>query len=106
MSRLRAMLTKHAPIVAFVLVCVFMSALTASAQTNTPVPPTAVPPTAIPPVQLTVDTNQLFTSANNWISNLMPVLAIGIGITIAIAILTFVGAQIIKAFKNPGGSAR
>src|SRR5688500_4439886 len=98
MSKLRSMLSRHAPIVAFVLVCVFMTALTASAQTATP-EPTAVPTD----VMLTVDTNAMFTSANEWIVTFTPIIAIGIGIAIALAVLTFVGAQIIKAFRSPGG---
>lgn len=56
------------------------------------------------PVPIEIDTNAIFTSANTWITSFTPIFAIGIGIGIALAILTFVGAQIIKAFR--GGGAR
>jgi hypothetical protein len=54
------------------------------------------------PVPIEIDTNAIFTSANTWISSFTPIFAIGIGIGIALAILTFVGAQIIKAFRGGG----
>lgn len=74
-----------------------LSSVAAFAQTNTPVPPTAIPPTATN-VILTVPTNQFFTSANSWITQFAPVLAIGVGIAVALAILRFIGKQIVDAF--------
>ena len=52
------------------------------------------------PVPIVVDTNAIFTSANTWIEVFSPIMAIGIGISIALAILTFIGYQIIKAFQG------
>lgn len=72
-----------------VIAMLAMSAVVAFAQT---------------PVPIEIDTNAIFTSANTWITSFTPIFAIGIGIGIALAILTFVGAQIIKAFR--GGGAR
>lgn len=54
------------------------------------------------PVPLVVDTNQIFTSTNTWISTFIPIMAIGIGISVALAILTFIGTQIVKAFRGGG----
>jgi ABC-type spermidine/putrescine transport system permease subunit I len=51
-------------------------------------------------VTLSVPTDTIFTEANNWIAIFAPIFAIGIGISIAIAILTFVGKQITKAFSG------
>lgn len=52
------------------------------------------------PVPITIDTNELFTSANTWIETFLPIMAIGIGISIALAILSFIGVQIVKAFRG------
>lgn len=61
------------------------------------VPAFAQEPTQVP---IVVDTNAIFTQTNNWIAVFAPIVAIGIGIAIALAILTFIGAQILKAFKG------
>ena len=45
------------------------------------------------------DPAPMFEQTNVWIANFLPVLAIGIGITIAIAVITFVGNEIKKAFN-------
>lgn len=50
-------------------------------------------------VTLTIPTDDIFTSINDWIATFAPIVAIGIGIAAAIAILTFVGKQIVNAFK-------
>jgi hypothetical protein len=50
------------------------------------------------PVPITVDTNEIFTQTNNWIDVFLPIVAIGAGISIAIAILTFIVKQIVAAF--------
>ncbi len=51
-------------------------------------------------VQITVDTDAIFTEANVWIAVFTPIVAIGIGIAIALAILRFIGKQIVSAFKT------
>jgi hypothetical protein len=51
-------------------------------------------------VTLSIPTDDIFTAINSWITTFAPIIAIGIGISAAIAILTFVGAQIVKAFKG------
>lgn len=51
-------------------------------------------------VTLTIPTDDIFTAINSWIATFAPIIAIGIGIAAAIAILTFVGNQIVKAFKG------
>lgn len=63
----------------------------------------AGPAYAQTPVPIVVDTNAIFTSTNTWIEVFVPIMAIGIGIAVALAILTFIGNQILKAFK---GSSR
>jgi hypothetical protein len=60
----------------------------------------AVPAFAQTPVPLEIDTNQLFSSTNTWIAVFLPIMAIGIGISIALALLTFIGQRIIAAFKG------
>lgn len=52
------------------------------------------------PVPIVVDTNAIFTQTNNWIEVFAPIVAIGVGISIALAILTFIGNQILKAFSG------
>lgn len=51
------------------------------------------------PVPIEVDTNALFSSANDWIAIFTPIVAIGVGIAIALAILSFIGKQIVDAFR-------
>lgn len=52
------------------------------------------------PVALDIPTDVIFTQANNWISTLAPVSAIGIGVAIATAVLGYVGVMIVKGFKG------
>ena len=54
------------------------------------------------PVPIVVDTNQIFSSVNSWIVTFVPIVAIGLGIAIALAILTFIGKQILNAFQGGG----
>lgn len=54
------------------------------------------------PVPLEIPVNGMFTSANTWMASLGPVLAIGFGITIALALLTLVGGLIVSALKSAG----
>lgn len=51
-------------------------------------------------VTLDIPTDDIFTSINSWIVTFVPVVAIGIGIAAALAILGFVGNEIIKAFRG------
>lgn len=47
---------------------------------------------------ITVPTDAFFTSTNSWISQFAPILAIGVGIMIALAILRMIGKYIVDAF--------
>lgn len=58
-----------------------------------------VPTYAQTPVPLVVPTNEIFSQTNNWMQVFAPVVAIGVGIAIALAILTFIGDEILKAFR-------
>lgn|GEM_PF-5873270 len=51
-------------------------------------------------VQLEVDPDPIFLEANGWIVVFTPIVAIGIGISIALAVLTFVGNKIVDAFRR------
>jgi cadmium resistance protein CadD (predicted permease) len=62
----------------------------------------SVPVFAQTPVPIVVDTNQIFSSVNSWIVTFVPIVAIGLGIAIALAILTFIGKQILNAFQGGG----
>lgn len=56
--------------------------------------------TAFAQVTLEIPTDDIFTSINSWITTFVPVVAIGIGIAAALAILGFVGNEIVRAFKG------
>lgn len=80
-----------------ILVVAFLLALSvapAFAQTNTPVPPTATP------VPLTIPTGLIFSETNNWLDTFAPIAAIGIGISIALAVLGYLGKMIVSAFRG------
>ena len=64
------------------------------AQTATPVPPTAAP------TVLEIPTGVIFSETNNWLETFAPIAAIGIGITIALAVLGYLGKMIVSAFKG------
>jgi len=53
--------------------------------------------TAVP---LDIPTDVIFTETNNWIATFAPIAAIGIGITIAIAVLAYIGKMIARAFRS------
>lgn len=53
--------------------------------------------TAVP---LDIPTDVIFTETNNWIATFAPIAAIGIGITIAIAVLAYIGKMIASAFRS------
>ena len=59
----------------------------------------SVPAWAQTPVPLVVPTNEIFTQTNTWMGVFAPVVAIGVGIAVALAILGFIGNEILKAFK-------
>ncbi len=59
------------------------------AQTATPVPATTI----------TIPTDTLFEATNDWIETFAPIAAIGIGITVALAVLGYLGKMIASAFK-------
>lgn len=46
-----------------------------------------------------IDFTVLFGQINQWIVQFLPIMAIGIGIAVAIAIINFVGNRITDAFK-------
>ena len=54
------------------------------------------------PVPITVDTNSIITQSNQWSTTFTPVLAIGFGISIALALITLVGTSIVNAIRNAG----
>ncbi len=54
------------------------------------------------PVPLDIPINEIFNSTNTWMNALGPVVGLGIGISVALALLTFLGNQIIKAFRGGG----
>lgn len=62
----------------------------------------AAPAFAQTPVPITIDTNALMSQVNTWTSTLDDVVFLGVAIAIAIAILTFIGNQILKAFRGAG----
>lgn len=64
----------------------------AHAATPTPIPPTA---TMVP---IDIPINTLMESANNWLTTFAPIAAIGIGISIALAVLGYLGHMIKSAF--------
>lgn len=51
-------------------------------------------------VTLEVPVNEIFSQANTWLGVFAPIIAIGVGISIAIALLTFIGKQIVSAFRG------
>ncbi len=51
------------------------------------------------PVPLVIPTNQIFSETNNWLVTFAPIASIGIGISIALAVLGYLGSMIKSAFK-------
>jgi len=76
--------------VALIAVMVGAPTLSASAQAT--------------PVPINVDTNQLMSQVNTWILALDDVIFLGVAISIAIAILLFIGKTVLTAFRGGGGS--
>lgn len=56
--------------------------------------------TSFAQVNLVIDTDPIFTEANSWITTFTPIVAIGVGIAIALAVLTFIGNKIVEAFRR------
>lgn len=52
------------------------------------------------PVPLEIPTDVIFSETNNWLTTFAPIAAIGIGITIALAVLGYLGKMIVSAFKR------
>lgn len=48
---------------------------------------------------ITIPTDVIFSETNNWIETFAPISAIGIGITVAVAVLGYLGKTIAGAFK-------
>lgn len=51
-------------------------------------------------VAITIDTDVLFGSVNTWISTFLPIFAIGLGIAIAIGIISIVGDSILQGLRK------
>lgn len=51
-------------------------------------------------VPLEIPTDVIFTETNTWIETFAPIAAIGIGITVALAVLGYLGKMIAGAFKG------
>lgn len=60
----------------------------------------AVPSFAQTPVPLNIPVNTIFSETNNWMQTFAPIAAIGIGITVALAVLGYLGKMISGAFKG------
>jgi len=60
----------------------------------------AVPGFAQTPVPITIDTNSLLSQINTWTSSLDDIIFLGTAIAIAIALLGFIGKQILRAFQG------
>ena len=95
MKRLYSMSPRTRKIVflALMLLILLIQVAPLFAQTATPIPPTATP------VRLNVPTNVIFTETNSWMSTFAPIAAIGIGISIALAVLGYLGKMIKSAFN-------
>jgi len=62
-----------------------------------------VPNAAFASGTLDIDLTPLFDQINYWVTQLFPILSIGVGIAIAIALIGFVGSSIKKAFVGGKG---
>lgn len=60
----------------------------------------ALPAAAQTPVPLEIPTNVIFSETNNWLETFAPIAAIGIGISIALAVLGYLGKMIVSAFRG------
>lgn len=62
----------------------------------------SVPNMAFASGTLDIDLTPLFDQINYWVTQLFPILSIGVGIAIAIALIGFVGNSIKRAFGAKG----
>jgi hypothetical protein len=85
-TRAAAEIAKTASL-ALVVSLLALSALPTLAQESTAVP-------------LEIPTGVIFSETNNWLETFAPIAAIGIGITIALAVLGYLGKMIVSAFKG------
>lgn len=53
-----------------------------------------------PTINIPVD--DIFTQMNQWITVIAPIFAVGIGISLAFAVLGFIGNTLLKAFRGGG----
>jgi hypothetical protein len=53
-------------------------------------------------VTLDINVDTIFSSVNTWIPVFLPIAAIGLGISIALAVIGFVGSAILSGFKSRG----
>jgi hypothetical protein len=84
LARFRGLLNNKTLLLSVLVVMLFMLAVPTFAQ-DTPVP-------------LDIPVNPIFVQANIWMGVFAPIVAIGIGIAVSLAILGFIGKQIINAF--------
>lgn len=54
-----------------------------------------------PTINIPVD--DIFTQMNQWIQVIAPIFSVGIGISLAFAVLGFIGNVLIDAFRRRGG---
>lgn len=64
--------------------------------------PTAAFAQATPAPSIEIPVDVIFESTNDWIVVFAPIVAIGLGIAIAIAALAFVGSAILQGFRGRG----
>ena len=92
MKHIRAFIARNTDrMAALMVLALVMIAMVAPAAAQTAVP-TATPGINVP-------TGTIFSQTNSWISTFAPIAAIGIGITVALAVLGYIGKQITKAFR-------
>lgn len=92
MKKLQFLKNGKAWMLGFIFALLVVPALSVSAQTATLA------------VNLDINgaVNSMFTSTNTFMPVFAPIIGIGIGASIAIALLTFLGATLLKAFRNQG----
>lgn len=87
MAKVKALYARVSPrvmVLAVVALMLLLSVMPAAAQSTT----------------IEIDTDVLFSSVNSWITTFLPIMAIPIGIAVALAILGLIGYQIVKAFSG------
>jgi hypothetical protein len=86
MNMLRIRFTRSMTVFAVLVAMLVVGVVSAAAQ-STPVP-------------LDIPVDVIFSETNNWLGTFAPIAAIGIGITIALAVLGYLGKMIVGAFKG------